>query len=86
MWIWTYAICVVLVGALLWLTRVRETFINMPQIPDLDLTKIPEPQKLLKQVRALLDRYDKPEIWNHAAQVMDKDPGQLARINLGITN
>lgn len=75
-----------LVGALLWLTRVRETFIDIPQIPDLDLATIPEPQKLMKQVRTLLDKYDKPEVWNHAAQVMDKDPGQLARLNLGIMN
>ncbi len=55
-------------------------------VGDLNLSMIPEPQKLLKQMRGLLDKYDKPEVWNHAAIVMDKDPGQLARMNLGITN
>lgn len=58
----------------------------MADIPDLDLSKIPEPQQLFKQMRSLLDKYDKPEVWGHAAQVMDKDPGQLARMNLGIIN
>jgi len=85
-WTWIHAIFILLIGALLWVSRLRETFINMPQVPDLDLATIPEPQKLLKHVRSLLDKYDKPEVWNHAAQMMDKDPGQLARINLGITN
>ena len=83
---WFYALIVILLILLIWITRVREGFINMPDIPDLDLSKIPEPQKLLKQVRGLLDKYDKPEVWNHAAIVMDKDPGQLARMNLGISN
>jgi hypothetical protein len=55
-------------------------------MPNLDLTKIPEPQKLMRQMRALMDKYDKPEVWDHMAQVMDKDPGQLARMNLGISN
>ena len=73
---WFYAMIVTLLLLLVWLTRVREGF--------LDLKEIPEPQKLLKQMRTLLDKYDRPEVWNHAAQVMDKDPGQLARMNLGI--
>jgi hypothetical protein len=53
---------------------------------DVDLTTIPEPQELLKKVRELMNKYDKPEVWDHAAQVMDKDPGQLARMNLSIAN
>ena len=83
---WFYAMIVILLIALVWLTRVREDFIDMPDIPDMDLSKIPDPQDLMKKVRALLDKYDKPEVWNHATQVMDKDPGQLARMNLGISN
>lgn len=59
-------------------TRVREGFV--------DLGTIPEPHAIIKQVRTLMDKYDKPEVWNHAAQVMDKDPGQLARMYLGISN
>ena len=34
----------------------------------------------LGKMKGLLDKYDKPEVWGHAAQVMDKDPGQLARM------
>ena len=89
---WFYALIIILLILLMWITRVREGFVNMPrvpgmeEIPDLNLSMIPEPQKLLKQMRGLLDKYDKPEVWNHAAIVMDKDPGQLARMNLGITN
>jgi hypothetical protein len=83
---WFYTMIVILLIALVWLTRVREGFIDMPDIPDMDLSKIPDPQELMKKVRALLDKYDKPEVWNHATQVMDKDPGQLARMNLGISN
>jgi len=64
--------------ALLVTTRVREEFV--------DLGAIPEPHALIKQVRTLMDKYDKPEVWNHAAQVMDKDPGELARMHLGISN
>jgi len=89
---WFYAMIVILLLLLVWLTQVREDFLDMPgipvipDIPDLDLKSIPEPQKLFEKMRELLNKYDKPEVWNHAAQMMDKDPGQLARLNLGITN
>jgi len=81
---WFYAMIVTLILLLMWFTRVRESFIDMPA--DVDLTTIPEPQELLKKVRELMNKYDKPEVWDHAAQVMDKDPGQLARMNLSIAN
>ena len=77
---------VILLVALVWITRIREDFVNIPSIPDVDLKNLPNPQDLLKKMRVLLDKYDKPEVWDHAAQVMDKDPGQLARMNLGILN
>ena len=47
---------------------------------------LPDPAALMKHMRVLLDKYDKPDVWNHAAQVMDKDPGELARRQLGILN
>jgi hypothetical protein len=62
------------------LTRVREGFANQGVQEPLD------PQKLMSQVQKLLDKYGSPEVWQHATQVMDKDPGQLARMNLGIVN
>jgi len=40
------------------------------------------PNVIFKQMRALLDKYDRPEVWDHATQVVDKDPGQLARMFL----
>ncbi len=80
--------------ALVWLTRVREPFVVAPgtklpggfQVPDVDLAGLPEPHKLFDKARELINRYDKPNVWLHAAQVMDKDPGQLARMQLGISN
>lgn len=95
---WFYAMIVSLLIVLVWLTRVREGFVEgfvvppgtvLPsgfQIPNVDLKELPEPHTLFKKARTLLDKYDKPEIWLHAAQVMDKDPGQLARMELGINN
>lgn len=75
------ALLVLLLLALAWLTQVREGFLNSPNLSD-----IQDPQKLLKQVRTLLDKYDSPELWAGVTQRMDKDPGQLARLQLGINN
>lgn len=60
------------------LTRVREGFANKEEPLD--------PQKLMSQLQNLMNKYGSPEVWHHATQVMDKDPGQLARMNLGIVN
>jgi hypothetical protein len=75
------SLVVLLLLALAWLTQVREGFLDLP-----DLKTLPDPQKLLKEMRVLLDRYDQPELWAEVTQRMDKDPGQLARMNLGIHN
>ena len=45
-----------------------------------------DPRDLLKRAREILQKYDTPESWNHATSVMFKDPGELARLNLGIQN
>ena len=74
-----FALFVILLIALAMLTRARaETFVDVGDIPD--------PQMLFKYARKMLDKYDKPEVWAHAAQVMNKDPGELARMNLNINN
>jgi len=88
---WFYAMIVILLVVLVWITRVREGFVNMADlsmrnIPDIDPKSLPDPQEMFKKMRALLDKYDKPDVWGHATDVMDKDPGQLARMNLGILN
>lgn len=85
--------------ALAWLSRVRdgrvaEHFVVQPgtqlpggfQVPEVDISKLPEPHKLFEKARDLINKYDKPDTWLHAAQMMDKDPGQLARMHLGINN
>ena len=74
-----FALFVILLIALALLTRARaEAFANMGDLPD--------PQELFKFARKMLDKYDKPEVWAHAAEVMNKDPGELARMNLNINN
>ena len=45
-----------------------------------------DPAALFKRARTLLDQYDTPDMWNHSAQMTDKDPGDLARLHLGIKN
>ena len=76
---------VTLLLVLMWLTQVREEFIDMPQgLPSLE--SLPDPTVLLKQMRGLMAKYDKPEVWDGIIQRSDKDPGQLARMNLGINN
>ena len=52
---WFYIMIVSLLLVLMWLTQVREGFLDLP-----DLKTLPDPQKLLKEMRVLLDRYDNP--------------------------
>ena len=62
---------------------------NLIQSTGIDLSKADDPEGpagFLNKMNGLIDKYDKPEVWGHAAEVMDKDPGQLARMNLGIIN
>jgi hypothetical protein len=47
---------------------------------------IQDPNVILSQVRGLLDKYQDPTTLNHIIQMIDKDPGQLARLHLGIQN
>lgn len=85
--IFYFALFVILLIALAFLTRVRdeavETFIN---VGDIDPAGLPNPQDILKGARTLLDKYDKPEVWAHIMNVKDKDPGELARMYLNIPN
>ncbi len=74
--LWVAAAGILLV-VLVWLTRMRVEAFN---------EDVPDPAALFKQARQLLDKYDRPELWQHALFVKDKDPGQLARLQLGIQN
>jgi hypothetical protein len=85
---WFYIMIVTLLLVLIWLTQVREDFINMPKLPEglPNIQNLPDPTILLKNVRDLMAKYDKPELINGIIQRSDKDPGQLARMYLGIEN
>lgn len=56
------------------------------EVPQMSLEGMPTPPELFQKARELMAKYDQPDLWIHAARVMDKDPGQLARMNLGIQN
>jgi len=43
---------------------------------------LPLPHEMFKTLRGLLDKYDKPEVWNHAIQMSNKSPADLARLQL----
>jgi hypothetical protein len=47
---------------------------------------MPAPPELFKKVRGFIDKYDTPELWNHVTKVHTMDPGELARMQLGIVN
>jgi hypothetical protein len=52
----------------------------------LDPKKIRPAPEFFQTARSLLDKYDKPELWDRAINQIGADPGQLARQHLGITN
>ena len=53
------------------------------EIGKVDVDALPDPATLLKGMRGLLDKYDRPEYVEHARRVMHMDPGELARMHLG---
>lgn len=47
--------------------------------------KVPDgldPAIIIKNLRGLLDKYDNPDLWNHAKRVHSMKPEELARMNL----
>jgi hypothetical protein len=57
---------------------------KIAEAPSMSMEGMPTPPELFQKARELMAKYDQPDLWIHAARVMDKDPGQLARMNLGI--
>lgn len=45
-----------------------------------------DPQQLLSRVKRILDKIDNPELIGHVLNIVDKDPGQLARMQLNLTS
>ena len=81
---------VALLLLLSWLTRVRESFLNMKDVGAASTTNIGiediDPKEMIKKMRDLMDKYDTPDLWGGIIERSDKDPGQLARMHLGISN
>ena len=96
---WFYIIVLLLI-LLVWLTRVREDFIDVSdymktiqsqkalfktmQLPSSD--NQPEIATKLQELMKKIDKFSSPELLSHAQQVAGMDIGQLARLNLGISN
>jgi hypothetical protein len=59
---------------------------SMQEAMKINPASLPPPQEVFKHLRGLLDKYDRPDVWDTATQMMDKDPGWLARHQLGIKN
>lgn len=108
-----FALIVILLIALAWITQIRERFlsgkeyftnaseyftndiggVNMSPTAADALQKLlasdtsglaKDPAALLKRVREMLEKVDNPALWDRAISLSDKDPGQLARMNLGL--
>ena len=77
---WFYVMIVSLIVVLVWLTRVRGSFV------DAEAQAPPDPRRLFAMARELLNRYENSDIMDHAVSVHNKDPGELARMALGIKN
>jgi hypothetical protein len=48
-------------------------------------TKLPDgldPALIIQNLRGLLDKYDNPDLWNHAKRIHGMKPEELARMNL----
>jgi hypothetical protein len=56
------------------------------QIAQMDPAAMRPSPELFAMARSMLDKYDRPELWNRALEQSKMDPGQLARQHLGITN
>lgn len=86
-----FLLVIVLLG--FWLTPYREPFEDIQIDPaTLNLLmktkdmKAPtgNPKEIIQALRGLLDKFDKPEMWDHAKRVHTMNPGELARLELGI--
>jgi hypothetical protein len=60
-----------------------ERFVNME---DINLGDLPDPQLIFKRLSTIIERYNDPEMIQQITDNIDKDPGQLARKQLGIQN
>ena len=72
---WSILLVGILLIVLLWLTRLREGFIDLP-------TNVPDPNQLIKQIRTLMARVEVPgaNIMGHdAAPILQEVNGLLTK-------
>ena len=60
--------------------KTEEAFVTTsPSIsPDVD------PRAMFDALRGLVDKFDRPELWDNTKRLAGKTHGEMARINLGI--
>jgi hypothetical protein len=86
--LWIIAVISVLlvIRFILGIASSKESFISVQdlqsEIGKVDVDALPDPATLLKSMRGLLDKYDRPEYIEHARRVMHMDPGELARMQI----
>ena len=59
---------------------------DIGDMKDINLADLPDPQELFKRLSTIIERYNDPDLIQQITENIDKDPGQLARKQLGIQN
>jgi hypothetical protein len=75
------AAAAILLGFIFYSTfkKTEEAFATAPSIsPDVD------PRAMFDALRGLIDKFDRPELWDTTKRMAGKTHGEMARINLGI--
>ena len=97
---WFYIMIVILLILLVRLSRVREDFIDVSDYMNTIQSQKalfknmhlpvsddqPEIATKLQELMKKIDKFSSPELLTHAQQVAGMDIGELARLNLGISN
>jgi hypothetical protein len=80
------AALVIVVGYLVWKSVVKEPFEDAgSQQKREGQEEMPDPAKMMARVQGLLDKVSSPELLAHITTVMNKDPGELARLYVANT-
>lgn len=86
LWVGVAFVVVSVLLVIRFILSVAEPFVSVQElqteIGKVDVDALPDPGELLKGMRGLLDKYDRPEYVEHARRVMRMDPGELARMHL----
>lgn len=70
----------IMLGYLVWKSSRQEMFEDTPQQKKNSQEEMPDPAQMMTRVQGLLDKISSPELLAHITTVMNKDPGELARL------